>query len=553
MNKRVSLVLVLTLILTLGAVASAFDPAEVTGPKTREILYPIITEAEAQLIAIRRGDIDVYPGLARPGDIELLEADPRVALTFDYGFHMFYFAFNQREEPMSDPILRQAMSLVVDREQIINQLFRGYMLPLAGYVPPSSPYMYEDVETWELDVARAGAMLDEAGYTMDSATGRRIDPATGEVLREMVILTPTYEMAPTSAELGRILARAFNSLGIPVKAEPMDFGTILARLDEADFDMYMLAWGLTRNPTYLYNFFHSVHDVPGGTNRTGNVDPEYDAAAERFWNAMSEEEAMEAAAELQQMLAYLQPYIPLYSRPMMDAFRTDRVKGWVPMNGYGAADYANSWTMYNIEPLEGDTIRWLLPDNPRSLNITTDTSAYIMEILGRTFDFAIHVHPETMEDVPGWATDWEIQTWDNDGVEATVIEVAMRDDVSYHDGVPFTSEHVKFSMEYLRDQNNAKYLSSVSEVVEVVIIDDYNFRVYFESPGMWHLYAINAPMLPKHIWEGQDHATFQPWLEPHPTVEGMTAMVGNGPFMFDEFRSGEFIRILRYDGFYRMP
>ena len=54
------------------------------GPQVDQIIMPIIKNSEAQLIAFNRGEIDVYPGLTRPADINVVKANPNAELTMNY-------------------------------------------------------------------------------------------------------------------------------------------------------------------------------------------------------------------------------------------------------------------------------------------------------------------------------------------------------------------------------------------------------------------------------------------------------------------------------------
>ncbi len=178
-------------------------------------------------------------------------------------------------------------------------------------------------------------------------------------------------------------------------AEPLDFNVIVDRITrEVDggrnFDMYALAWSLSRFPTHLYTLFHSNFDVDGGDNTPGLRDPEYDAVAERVWTPRTYEDAFEAAFEAQEIFSWLQPYVPLYSRPYMDAFRSDIVTGYVPHLGFGAASdvYGSIWTPLNIRRVDqerGGTIRWVLEEEPGNLNVLIGTSAYDARIFGLVY------------------------------------------------------------------------------------------------------------------------------------------------------------------------
>jgi len=527
------------------------------GPQVDQIIMPIIKDSEAQLIAFNRGDIDVLPGLTRPADINKIKANPSVEITMNYGFHMFYLCYNMRREPLDADILRQAIAHVIDRDNIIQTLFEGYMLPLAAFLPPSNAYYKEDVPRFPYNPEEAKKILDKAGYTVDPATGIRLDPKTGKPLRKITIFTPTYEVAPTSAELGKIIAEACQAINLPIEPEPMDFPVMLDKLDRSEFDMYMLAWSLSRLPLSLHNFFHSSNDIEAGYNRPGIRDPELDKVLDTLYYAPNAEVARKAADDAQMILARRQPYTVLYSRPYMDAFRKDKFTGYVPMHGYGAANYTNKWTTLNVKPVKGKggTIRWLLTEEPKVLNPCTASSAYEWEVLGRLYDGLVEVNPETMEDIPWMAKSWEVGTWEPEpGKKGTVVTWHLEKGIKWQDTTPFTSRDIKFTIEYLRDNKVPRYLSNVEHVVKVETPDDYTAKVYFANESFWHFYRADACFLPEWIWKDvKDYKTFEPWLEPHPSVKGLTKVVGHGPFILDQYKVGEYVRLKKNPIYWRLP
>ncbi|MFS8535588.1 MAG: ABC transporter substrate-binding protein, partial [Limnochordales bacterium] len=531
------------------------------GPYVDEIILPIIMDTEARLIALQRGDIHVLPGLTQSSHINRLMADPNVDITVSPGYHMFYLGFNMRRAPLNDITVRRAIAHAINRDEIILSLFQGYMLPLAEFVPPASPFFNPDTDVAYYDPELAKQILDDAGYIM-GPNGVRINPATGQELRRMTIMTPTMEVAPTSAMLGEMVAETLRGIGLPVYAEPIDFNVLLERLDtdvdgDRDFDMYALAWSLTRFPTHLYSLFHSKFDVPGANNIPGLRDPQFDAVAERVWTPRNLDEAMEAAYEAQEILSWLQPYVPLYSRPYMDAFRKDIVTGYVPHLGFGAAsNVSNSiWTPLNIRLVgqeRGGTVRWVLEQEPQGLNILTHNSAYDARIFGLVYGPGlIAAEPINNEDIPWEAERWEVGTWTTpEGTEGTKVTYWLRKDITWHDGVPFTAHDVKFTMDYLKEKQVPLYLAVWDNYSHSEIIDDYTITVYFNNVSYWHTYNV-ASFLAKHIWEDvEDYEAFVPWKEPHPTVPGLTKMIGTGPFVLKEYVPGEYVRVERYENFW---
>lgn len=568
MRRRLTLLLLTIAILSVGAgsLRGASNGAwSDRGPYVDEILMPIIVDTEARLLAMLRGEVDIYPDVARPADIRTFADDARVDLTMAPGFHMFYMAFNLQREPLDDLVLRRAMAHLIDRDAFIFSLFDGFVFPMSEVVPEASPFYHRASNVAEYDPQLAERILNEAGYVR-GADGIRIDPRTGEPLREITLLTPTFEEAPTTAELGVWLAQTFQNAGIPVVPVALEFNTMVERLlrkdpnsGERDFDLYISGWGLSRFPTYLYTLFHSNFDVDGGNNTSGLRDPAYDAAAAKLWTPRTLEEAFEAAAEAQETWSELQPYVTLYSTPYIDAFRSDRVTGYVTHVGFGAASNPRQspWTALNIRRVDqpegrGGTIRWLLTEDPGTLNLLVSYTAYEDQVLALIYDSLITADPETNEDYPWLATSWVVDTWTNErGEEGSVITYHLAEGVTWHDGMPFTAHDVKFTMDYLKEKKPPSFQAVWSEYSHAVVHDDTTVSVYYNSVSYWHTYATGG-FLAEHIWRDvDDFETFQPWREPHPEVEGLTKLIGHGPFVFKEWIPGEYIRLERNESYWR--
>jgi len=565
MPKKVRLPIVLMLAFALalglagapGAAKVAYEP---WGPHVDEIIMPIIKESEARRIAFERGESVVWAGLTKPEDIDRAKVIPNADMTMTLGFHMFYLCFNMREYPLADQAVRQAIAHCTDRDNIIRTLFKGYMLPMTSFIPQVSPFYKADVPVYPFSHAKAAEVLDKAGYKLDPVTKKRIDPKTGKPMRELKIFTPTYEVAPTSAELGKMIADSCQKVGLPVVPEPMDFPVMLDKLDIMEFDMYCLAWNLSRNPTSLYSFFHSSQDVEAGYNRPGIRDPELDKLLEDLNYAPDLKTAKTASDKAQLILAREMPYVPLYSRPFIDAFRKDLVTGYVPMKGYGAASYNNMWTTLNIRrvdrsgrPIEGGTIRWTLDEEPKNLNPCVASSAYEWEVLSRIYDGLQAMDPDTLDDMPWMARKWDVGVWEPEpGKKGTVVTWYINKGIKWSDGQPFTAKDVKFTMDYLKANQVPRYKPTTDDVVKVELIDKYTVKIYYQNVSYWHLYRV-AEFLPKHIWQDvKDWKTFEPWKEPHPKIKGYSKLVGHGPYILKEYRPGEYVRLVKNPNYWRL-
>jgi peptide/nickel transport system substrate-binding protein len=96
------------------------------------------------------------------------------------------------------------------------------------------------------------------------------------------------------------------------------------------------------------------------------------------------------------------------------------------------------------------------------------------------------------------------------------VDVTLRPGIEWSDGQPFTSDDVKFTLEMLRDSPTLVFAADIKEwVKDVTVTDDRNFRINLNKPNVRFFYfyfvensEIHLPILPRHIWQGQDPATF---------------------------------------------
>jgi peptide/nickel transport system substrate-binding protein len=241
----------------------------------------------------------------------------------------------------------------------------------------------------------------------------------------------------------------------------MDFSVMLSRMDRHDFDAVVHAWSLSRDPDSLFSFYHSSMNVQGGYNVSGMSDPELDKALLELRDAPDEITARGAASEAQILLSELVPAVPIYSRYSVAAVN----KGW---NGIYISEKVtadNFWTLAEMTPSDGKMrpVYWALPEEPRSLNPMSASSAYDWMVMGHVYDTLMSVNPDTFEDIPWLASEWKVS---NEGGK-TVLEFRIRDGVKWHDGKPFTADDVIRTIEFMKESEPPRYYDSVKDIESI--------------------------------------------------------------------------------------
>ncbi len=156
------------------------------------------------------------------------------------------------------------------------------------------------------------------------------------------------------------------------------------------------------------------------------------------------------------------------------------------------------------------------------------------------YDRLVEVDVDTVEPIPGLAESWEISS---DGLTYTFH---LYENAWWHDDVKFTAEDVKYTYDYMIDNDmpGKQYLGAI-ESVEMA--DDYTIILHLSRPnaaqlaylGTWTGYTA---ILPKHIFD-----IGIPW-EDNPNIY---EPIGTGPFKFVELRPGEYVKLARHDKYHK--
>jgi peptide/nickel transport system substrate-binding protein len=175
------------------------------------------------------------------------------------------------------------------------------------------------------------------------------------------------------------------------------------------------------------------------------------------------------------------------------------------------------------EPVRGGTLRFLVDPEPTSLVPLSDTtganvmlSCKITEgLYGYDLDFSLR---------PQLAVSHTVAP---DGKELTF---KLREGVKWHDGQPFTSADVAFSLMTLKI-SHPRGRATYANLEEVQTPDAHTVVLKMKAPAPYLLNALagqESPIVPKHIYDGSDVTT-----TPH-----NHAPIGTGPFKFKEWQRG---------------
>ena len=146
-------------------------------PYMDRIIYKIIRDSSSRVIAMERGEGNMMPFMSEVASVVRLKKNDKLIVT-DKGYAgigpITWLAFNTKEGPTKDVRVCQAIAYAIDRKFITQQLHRGVSTAATGPIVPGSPFYTKDVEAYEVDLKKAEALLEAAGYPK-KADGTRLD------------------------------------------------------------------------------------------------------------------------------------------------------------------------------------------------------------------------------------------------------------------------------------------------------------------------------------------------------------------------------------------
>jgi peptide/nickel transport system substrate-binding protein len=210
----------------------------------------------------------------------------------------------------------------------------------------------------------------------------------------------------------------------------------------------------------------------------------------------------------------------------------------------GAAGLAGSGLMtveearaQGVAPKKGGVLNALLTPEPPVLVMGVNNQGPTLIAASKVFQGLLKYSP-TLEPLPELAKSWEISE------DKRSYTFRLQPNVTFHDGTPFTADDVIFSIMKFHMDLAPRARGVFMKIKEAVAVDPLTVRLTLDTPFEPFLLMFDATtccMVAKHLYEGTDYRNAPANQKP----------VGTGPFQFVEWQRGSFIRLRRYDKYWK--
>jgi peptide/nickel transport system substrate-binding protein len=289
-------------------------------PKLQRIIFREMPTSSNRVAALQGGAVDVAEWLL-PRELSLVEKMPGVTVHKVFGNYIHRVEMNNQIKPFDDPKVRRALNYLVPRDEILKSTYfniaRVTKSPISEIYPGYTDAYYK----FDYDVAKAKALLKEAGLGDGFKT--ELGYRTGDQIEE---------------EIAVVLKTEFAKAGVDVALQKLPASTLVERYTQGKIPMYFFRdMAIVPDAAYVANLWlNSASLINYSRFKSGEVDKLINDSL----ISTDEPKRLKSMDRVQQIVMEEAPWVFLFNPGYQLATRSN-VKGfsWYTPNGNSWFDY----------------------------------------------------------------------------------------------------------------------------------------------------------------------------------------------------------------------
>ncbi len=289
-------------------------------PQIPTVEIRIIPDVAARVSALLAGEVHLIPDVP-PQSMDQVNKSGTAETRSVAGRRVIFVAFNTMQPgPLQDLRVRQAINRAVDVDKIIRTVMEGNARRMVGPLPVINRHLDSKLKPYPVDVAKAKALLQQAGYTGAPIT---LHTPNGRYLKDK--------------EAAQAIAEQLTQAGLTVRLQVDEWGTMLDLVKSGKVDgMYF--WGrsdTTLDGSMMRDWFRT------GSTWVTYSDKKIDASIEKALPIVNPERRRQAFSELQAEIQEQAPWLFLWSQ--LDIYGVNKHLQWEPRGDEQFALGAATW------------------------------------------------------------------------------------------------------------------------------------------------------------------------------------------------------------------
>ncbi|GGZ99367.1 ABC transporter substrate-binding protein [Ignatzschineria ureiclastica] len=264
--------------------------------KLDRLIFSITPDAAVRYAKLQKGECQVmpYPNLA---DLERMRQDEAIDVKELTGLNIGYMAFNMDKPPLDKLEVRQALSMAVNKGDIIEAIFQGNAEEAKNFIPPTMWGYNDQIENDTYDIEGAKALLEKAGL-----------PDGFELTLWAMPVQRPYN--PNARRMAEMIQADWAKIGVKANIVTYEWGEYLTRIRNGEHDAVLMGWtGDNGDPDNFFSFLLSCDAVKSGSNYSHWCNPEFDALLTEARSTTDHDRRVELYLQAQEILKADQPVL----------------------------------------------------------------------------------------------------------------------------------------------------------------------------------------------------------------------------------------------------
>jgi peptide/nickel transport system substrate-binding protein len=263
-----------------------------------------IPDATVRALELQKGSVQLVVSDLAPDVLPLFRQNPAFKVVEDPGSKYSYLGVNFEDPMLARTEVRRAMALALDRQRLVDTLWRGLGIVTETVIPLGHWARHDDLEPIPYDPDAARRLLDQAGYP---------DP-DGDGPQSRFALTYKTSTDETALLQAQIVQAMLAEVGIEIEIRSYEFATFYSDIKKGNFQVFSLTWTGIIDPDFFSLILHSKSIPPAGANRGRYRNAEFDRMVDEGARRTNPEERRPFYLRAQEIMATDLPYISLFNR-----------------------------------------------------------------------------------------------------------------------------------------------------------------------------------------------------------------------------------------------
>jgi dipeptide transport system substrate-binding protein len=222
-------------------------------PLVDDLVYAITPDATARYAKLKAGEchINAYP---RPADLPEMKQDPTLRVISKSGLNIAFWAFNVNKPPLDKKEVRQALTMAIDKDAIIKDVYLGAGEPAKTLIPTTMWAYNDKIADYPYDPEKAKAMLKAAGVS-----------APLDI--DMWYMPVQRPYNPNGKRIGEMMQADLAKIGVNAKLVTYEWGEYRKRAQNGEDITAQLGWtGDNGDPDNFFFLDGCTDNKPASNN-----------------------------------------------------------------------------------------------------------------------------------------------------------------------------------------------------------------------------------------------------------------------------------------------